>query len=425
MLYFLNFTYFMSYCYILRVVDTKRNDYYCEKNLIHVIVATVFSTVVAYNCVSYFYNKNYYVFSEADAVTYYRESLIMAEMSFKGGVDYFLLYKNLDDLGMVLLCSMLYRLWGSILFLNVINIVFGLVTALCIFKICLNFMHRKYAFICTIAYSTSSFVVWFHSSGLKESFMCMLIVLFFYKYYKYLNNRYFSDVVSAIILLLANALFRPAIIFFGLAAIATSYVLEKRKKTDIVLMLILVFAVFVFLKPMFRSVYDRFARGGDYGQVIRSQESEGMVKGGVKFTLTVNFLAQLIGPLPTISTDTKTLLSFFASGLIYKVLLSVFFWFGCFYIFRMRVESIYPIVIFALFEMIALMSILEGLELRKSMPHFSMIYIVAFWFIDKLESGNNFLKVKEKRIFKITFGSYSIFAFIVIMVWNLRFSILK
>ena len=420
-LYFLHIFTFVLYSLSLNYLLKQPETFYSKSNLLILISFFSFIIIASYKYISFYYNDNFFVFSEADALTYYKYSLHMAGMPFIEGIKYYLNYYSYDDLGAVLFGSLFYRFIDSIIILNFFYIICGVITALAIYDISSNFMSLKYAFLCATAYSLSSFILWFQSSGLKESLMCMLVVLFFHRYYNMIKKKNLFQFVMPSLLLLGLMLFRPAILFFCVGSVGISLTVKKRKGATGLLIMIIVFALFIFLSSFVESSYKYYTGGGDFNRLINAREADGMVKGGLHFTYAVNVLAQFLGPLPTISSSKNPLLSFFSAGLIYKVLLSVLFWFGVYYIYKLKVESLYPLIFFAFFEMVGLLVILEGLELRKSLPHFFVIYIIAFWFMDKFDSTNILLNGRKsrKRLNSI-FSLSSIIVFFLILGWNVR-----
>lgn len=422
-LYTLHIFVFIVYALIIMFFVQLREERFSGNTRLPLTVFFVsFLFMALNNYTSFQYNNNFFVFSEVDAGTYHLFSSMLAQKSFGDAVNYGLSQWQFDDLGAFLIVSTCYRVVESNLAVNLFYIIIGVFSANAIFRICLNFMSRKYSFICALSYSLSSFVVWFHSSGLKESFMCMLVVLFFDRYYLYMKNRNVVHLISGALFLLALLLFRPPLIFFGIGAVGLGIILKRRKGILGVFLVIIVFVGFVGLYPVFESTYSRFLRGGDIQGLLMAKES--MIIGNLQFTYAVNLLAQFIGPLPTISPDTKELLSFFSAGLIYKTLLSVFFWFGVYYVFKLKVEMLYPLIFFILFEMLSLLMILEGLELRKSLPHFALIYIVAFWFMDQFDLKKSFVKLRMRRRIQTIFSLSAVSIFIIILTWNIRESIL-
>jgi len=148
------------------------------------------------------------------------------------------------------------------------------------------------------------------------------------------------------------------------------------------------------------------------------KESEGMVKGSLLFTYSVNILAQLIGPLPSVNSNMRPLLSFYSAGLIYRVIIAIPFWIGVYYLWKHKISILFPLLIFVLFEMSSLALILEGLELRKSLPHLPFVYIISFWFLDKFDLR---LALINRQKVKNLINIFILIAFGIIIYWNFRF----
>jgi len=371
-----------------------------------------------FNLISNIYNQNYFVFSVADAVTYHNQALIMASKSFTNGIRYYLRYNSTEDLGAVLMISTLYRIIESNLFLNIFYVFVGILTAFGMFSISKNMMSVKNAFLCGLTYSISSFVLWFHASGLKESFMIMLVVLFFDHYYKYMRNTRIRHLVFASVILIPLMLFRPAILFLCLGAILISFFLMHKRTFSSFISVLLALLAIIFSSSYIEHTSNRYVPGS-VEQMIKIKESTGMVKGSKLFTYSVNIMAAAIGPLPTLLPNKKTTLSFYSVGLIYRIFLSFTFWFGIYYAYKTRSTTVYPLILFALMEMSSLVLILEGLELRKSLPHFPAIFIVSFWFLDTY-NRNTIIKPQSKLRLERIVNLSIIFFFILIILWNKR-----
>lgn len=415
-LYFYHIVVFLSYVWILYYHLNQRNkNFYSGSRLSYTVFFVSFIFVALNNFTSLIYNNNMFVFSEADALSYHFVSIRMADLPFFDALEYVLSILSFEDIGAPLVISTLYRVVESNITLNFFYVITNVFAAKAIYRINLNFMTPKYAFVCALSYSLSSFVLWFHSSGLKESFLCFLVILFFDRYYLYLKRKHISEVVYASIFISGLLLFRPALIFFGIASVSMGIFLQKRKGTTSAVVIFLAFIAVVGSSSLIESTYDKFLMGGDLERLVLAKES--MVKVSLPFTIIVNFIAQVIGPLPTISPDTKEILSFFSPGLIGKVLLSFIFWIGVYHIIKFKAEKLYPLVFFALMEMASLLIILEGLELRKSLPHFFCIYTVSFWFMDRYDLTKFFTK---RRQFKLALKFSAALTFCMILVWNFR-----
>src|SRR5690625_3857223 len=350
-LYIVNLSSFILYFLVLNY--TPNLKVYRVRYLASIVLLYSASLVAIFNMLSFSYEGNFFVFSETDAILYHDFAQEMNTMSWSYSIDYFLRYYRFDDLGMVLILSTVYSIVESNLLFNAFNIITGVITAIGIFRISRYLMAEKYAFICAISFSISSYFMWFHASGLKESIMVMLVVLFFDQFYTYTYSNKRKNIISASIFALALILFRPALMFFCLGAVGLGGLLQQKasfkKIVTSLVVIIIVIASFSYLEATF----ERFLKGGDMRSVLASKEATGMIKGSIPFSYGVNILAQLIGPLPTVIPGSDYL-SFYSSGLIYRVLLAFPFWLGVYLAFRYKVRSAYPLIIFVLMEMISL-----------------------------------------------------------------------
>jgi hypothetical protein len=393
----------------------QKKNFYSKRNLATIVFIYSVLMVIAYNLVSYKYSGDFFMFDTTDPTTYHRYSLAMASKSFTDGINYYLTFYKYDDLGPVLIASTLYRFIESKFLLDFFYIIAGLFTALGLFRISAHFMIRKYAFICSLAYAISSYVIFYHASGRKESFMCMLIVLFFDRYYLFMKGKNFSDLIVSIFFLAGLLLFRPALILFCIISVALGLLLSLKKRRAGAILVILSFVILIALYPLFKSTYDRFLLGGDISRIQSAKEHN--IPGSLRFIYIVNTLSQLVGPFTTISPDIKPRLTFLSAGMIYKILLSTLFWIGVYYIFKLQVSILYPLAFYTFLEMIGLMLVIDGMEVRKSMPHFPMIYIISFWLMDKYDLENI---IKKKMTIMLMFNSSAVILFGLVFYWNLR-----
>lgn len=416
-IYFLNFIVLLFYYFILRHYSHTGEQHVSKLELGVISFVYITIAVALFNTVSYAYNQNFFVFSESDTLSYHYESILMASKSFWNGIEYILNKWSYEDLGAAFIISSVYRIVESNLALNVFYIFIGVFTANRIYRISTNIMSLKYSFLCAISYSLSSFVLWFHSSGLKESFMVMLVVLFFDRYYIFQKRKNIIQILYLILTASSLIFFRPALALFCLGSLGLSILISKRKGAGGIFVGFIVTIILVFAYPLLEYFFFYYLGTQSMDQMISTKESIGMVRESILFTYGVNSLSQMIGPLPTFSSSDKIILSFYSVGLFYRVLLSVPFWFGAYYIFKNKVTILYPMLLFVLFEMASLTIILEGLELRKSLAHFPGIYIISFWFLYNYDHSNVYIqKSRIKTIFKVL----SVILFGIVFYWNLR-----
>ena len=388
-------------------------------NRVAVVIIYTILAIFMEDFISYFYNNNYFMFSDTDAMLYHTKAVRMVQMpSLSSAIDDYLKDMGTDDLGMVLVLYPLYKLVESNIILNFFYIFVNLITAFSIFKIAKNFMSQQYAFLSSVAYSLSSFVLFFHSTGLKESFMVMLTILSFDFYYRFVNSRNILHLILALIFMATIMLFRTVIPVFIVVSVGLGILISGETKKSIKIIALVVFLViFAIAGNSILAEIDDYTAGGIDG-LIYARTIQGSIIGGLPFTYAVNVLSQVIGPIPTIISYKKVLTMFYTSGLIYRVLISFPFWLGIFYIYKERVYNLYPLTLFVIFEMFGLIFLIDGLELRKAMPHIPMVYIVAFWFLDKYDRG--LIDMERKKEFQIFFYISMVILVILISYWNFR-----
>ncbi len=364
------------------------------------------------NSISYFYSNNFFMFSMSDAVTYHKSTIEILNKPLLEAIDQYLTHMGFDDLGMILVLYPIYHIYPSNITLNIFYLLVTVITTVGIFELAKNFMSDKYAFLASLSYSLSSFVLLFNATGLKESFMIMLVVLSF-KYYYSLNKKLSSSIafLSTIISLL---FFRPALAVMIIGVIGLSSILSNKGSIG---KKIFAFLIFLFLIAMSNSILaeiESYTTGG-MDTLVEARDMKGS---SVSFAYIVHILSQAIGPIPTLISSEKILTMFYAPGLIYRILLAFPFWLAIFYIYKTRDYKLYPLVFFVLMEMSSLAFILDGLELRKSMPHIPFVFVIAFWFLDKYD--NRVLRIKKRKRFN-QFFKFSMFIFVLlIFYWNFR-----
>lgn len=377
----------------------------------------LFYSVAAENFISYYYRSNFFVFNESDAIFYNDSTLDIINMTLSDGINHYLSFMQFDDLGMILVLYSVYMIVESNLILNFLYVIVGVIMALSIFNLNQNFMTKRYAFFSALAYSLSSFVIYFHATGLKESFMVMLVVVFYDFYYRFLKKKEIFYLIVAIAFAMGLMLFRPMILAMIIGSLGLSFILSKDGSIWTKIFSILVFTAILLLSSALMDKVNDYTTGG-VDSLITAREIQGGIIGGVYFTYTVNVLSQVIGPLPTVFSLSKIGTMFYTTGLIYRILLAFPFWFGVVYVFKTKSEKLYPFILFTIMEMSALAYLIDGLELRKALPHMPFIFIVAFWFLDKYD--NRVIRFRKNIVFKQFFWTVMIMLTLIITYWNFR-----
>ncbi len=409
---------FSFFCYfgmleLNRIVDSKSHT---NLSLAIQVFLYTFIFVFLENSISYFYTDNFFVFSISDATFYHDSVMEIIDMPFIDGIKHYLTYMSFDDLGMILVLYPLCLISGSNLMLNLFYLFVGVVIATSLFSLSQQFMSKKYAFLAALSFCISSFIIFFHSSGLKESFLIMLVVLSFDFYYRFMKSKKIKHLLTALIFISIIMLFRPAILGMIVISIGLG-ILFSKGGVGVKIISFLIFIFLIAFGDFISEIIEDYTTGG-IDTLIEARETQGMVIGGLGFTYTVNILSQSIGPLPTVISSSKILTMLYSSGLIYRVFLGIPFWLSIIFIYKQKYSKIYPLVLFVVMEMSALTFLMDGLELRKALPHIPIVYVISFWFLDKYD--RKIIQFKKPKIFELFFKSLLFILILLMFYWNFR-----
>lgn len=397
-----------------RIANSKSDTY---SSLTIQVFLYIFVFVFLENSISYFYAGNFLVFSTSDATFYHDSVMEIIDMPFIDGIKHYLTYMTYDDLGMILILYPLSLISDSNLMLNMFYLFVGVIIALSLFSLSQQFMSKKYAFLTALSFATSSFILFFHASGLKESFMIMLIILAFDFYYRFINNKTIVNLLGSLLFLGMILLFRPAVLGMIVISIGLGALFSSRGGAGVKVVALLIFLFLAFMSQSILTIIQDYTTGG-LDTLIEAREVQGSIIGGLSFTYVVNVLSQAVGPFPTLISSKKILTMFYAPSLIYRILLSFPFWFGMVYIYKNKWTQMYPLTLFIGLEMLALIFLIDGLELRKAMPHIPIIFVISFWFMDQYD--RKIIRLKKIKRFK-QFFQFSIFLLVLlIFYWNFR-----
>lgn len=415
--YVLNIFFAVSFITILEYARKKTDSFYRSKHLIFLVSIYGLIGISTYNLVSFYYNDNFFSFNEIDALLYHNAAEYIADTSFQEGVGRFLKDYDFDDLGIVIVIGTLYQIAQSNLILNIFYLLISIFSAVKLFELASYFMSKMSAFICSLAFYSLSFVVWFNSSGLKESLLIFLVIYFFERYYRFALKKDVKALPIAFLAVAFMLFFRPAVGFFCVFSVGLTFLIFRWKSVVGLITIIASIIFIIILSSILIDNFNRYLMGGDLTYLLQIKEQQGMVIGGIGFTYAVNILAQAIGPMATFTPGKSEILSFYAPGLVYRILIGVPFWLGIGYIFKKKVTDLFPIAFFVLMEMLSLTLILEGLELRKAIPHFSLVFVIGFFYLDKFDT-----KIISKRRTFLTYSTHLAFLLILglLFFWNTR-----
>lgn len=401
----------LSYGFML-VYFFKKRTRINSKSL--VIKISVYSLLLVFflNVLYYENHNTFFQFNTLDEFSYHSAAIRANNLSFNDGIKYLVKEYAYDDYGALFYIYLIYNIFSSTLIVNLINILFGVLSALYLFRLSKFYMSDQYAYLTSLSFFTSSYMLSYYSSGLKESFFIFLVISTFYFFYKYQFKKEFSAIVRSIIAGGLIVFFRPAVLGMIIISAVIGLVLNRFGGSIRNLLLV---GVLLFSFSYLFSSFERISNTFDSFETSIELQEDLIDKSGSGITLIAAILAAYIGPLPTLIAQVgKEGTALYGPGLVFRVILSIPFWLGVWYIIRKRIMVLFPFLIYSLMGMSALLYILESYELRYHLTHLPFVYMIAFYFLSKLELP--FVRFKYKKLFNLGF----LIVFIVVIYWNLR-----
>jgi hypothetical protein len=410
---------FISVCYLIffYIIVTDSIIKKRKKTSDLIFTCTFFSLffLLLFKTLYYFETGFFFEFSAVDSLQYHEFALNINKEGFWRGVANYIRNEDVEDLGAVFITSLAYQIYPSTIILNIFNVIAGIITVTSLYRLSLFFMSKNYAYYTALIYGLSSFVIYLYSTGMKETFFVMFIILFFEFLTKFVKKRNFIYLIISIVFLLNIFFFRPAVAFMIIFAIFSSLIYINRKGLLGLFLIVpsIIFAINFFIQDI-DFVIERY-----YGSVevvsARAEYSAGIT--ATKFNYIVSYISGFFGPLPTYTPVFGRLQQYFyAIAIGLRVFLSIFFWFGFLKLIKEKNFILLAVSFFVILEMFSLSLILQSFELRFNSPHLIFIYIISFYWLNNKRQKSS-IKVFEKKIISL----YFIIATLMIVYWNYRF----
>ncbi|WP_321332884.1 hypothetical protein [uncultured Bacteroides sp.] len=412
--HFISFCTFIIYGIVIDNSSQQVNIFFTKRNLAIIVFSVSVLEVALFQLLSFYIDGDTFVFSKADAIQYYTIGYKMSGMSMIDGFHYMadILGYGFDDWGAFIWISCIFRIIPSQQFLSFSYCIIGTLSSLMLFDIGRNFMPRRYAFIAALSFSLASFMTSFYAQSLKEPIMICIIIASFDCFVTYTRNKKETYLVSALLFVSLVLFFRVPTALLLLFSFGLTWTLLRVKGLTAIVLTIL-FTVAICATPFFSSSYDRYLKGGDTEAIIKRKNK--MAKEGGFVNQMADPIAAIAGPFPSIKIKTIKATPLYASGLLYRLLLSVPFLLGSFFIIKEKYFKMYPLVFFFIMSALGVAISAKGLEVRLTTPHLAVAYIVAFWFIAKCDYGQFSCKISPKLL-HIYFASIALLC----LIWNLR-----
>ena len=378
---------------------------------------TLFVTVLTYSILlgvflmslSEYFDGDTFMLTKKDAMLYYKGSMRANDVGFLENAAYIMKVRDFDDWGAFLYDSLLMSIIPSKFFLNFSYMLTGAISSVLLFRIGRHYMPEAYAFVGAMAYGTSSYLIMFHCTFLKESLFVFLVICTLYHLCRGIHQENSHAYPFAILFLFLLFFFRPAVAAFIIISFAV-YIAVKQHGSALSFFfyLAVIVGLVISLKYMM-DMADRYSTS--YDEKTELSGNAKAYSGG--FNVFVNLFGGFFGPFPTLFTKHETgpsTIQFYGAGLTYRLFMIFPFLGGLYLILKNRVIELFPITIFVLVEMLATGMIAASLELRKVMPHIPLTYIVSFYGLSKWEESKVLQRFPNALVFCVAIG--------ILLLWN-------
>ncbi len=389
---------------------SKENRYiYSGKTLFLVVFLYSFMLGVIFMSLSYIYDGDTFMFSKFDAMIYYRESTKAYDEGFFPNMALIIKRYSFDDWGAFFFDSLVMSIIPDKFLLNFVYMFLGALSSVLLFRIGRYYMSDAYSFVGALAFGTSSYIISFHCTFLKESVFVTLIICTIYNICRLIHKESFYALFGFIFFLITLFFFRPAVAALIIMSLSV-YLAIKNHGSALSFFLYLGAAIIlIFSLQYMMDIADSYSAGGE--EKLRLSGNGKAYSGG--FNTFVNIFGGFFGPFPTFCTKQEgnpSTIQFYASGLTYRLFLILPFFSGVFIILKNKVLELFPILIFLLAEMLASGMVAASLELRKVLPHIPLTYIISFYGLSKWQEANFSRRIPKTLIYTLAIG--------ILLLWN-------
>jgi hypothetical protein len=400
---------FVSQMSLLLFFAQNEGGRFAEKTLFVTVFIYSILLGVVFMSLSEYFDGDTFMLTKKDAMLYYKGSMRANDVGFIENAAYIMKVRDFDDWGAFLYDSFLMSIIPSKFFLNFSYMLTGAISSVLLFRISRHYMPEAYAFVGAMAYGTSSFLIMFHCTFLKESIFVFLVICTLYHLCRGIHQENSHAYPFAVLFLFLLFFFRPAVAAFIIISFAV-YIAVKQHGSALSFFfyLAVVVGLVISIKYMM-DMADRYSTS--YDEKTELSGNAKAYSGG--FNVFVNLFGGFFGPFPTLFTKHETgpsTIQYYGAGLTYRLFMIFPFLGGLYLIIKNKVLELLPITMFILVEMLATGMIAASLELRKVMPHIPLTYIVSFYGLSKWQESKVLQRIPNTLVFGVAIG--------ILLLWN-------
>lgn len=360
--------------------------------------------------ISLYYDDDTFMFSRIDAMFYYRESIKCQQIGFWDNALRIIRTIRDDDWGNLLFNNLFFSIIPDKLFVNAVYFTTGALSTVFLFRMGKEFLTEQYAFLSALAYGTSSYVIWYHCSFLKESLFVFFVVSAFYYQYCAIKKQSLLPLLGSCLFVFFAYFFRPAVAAFIVMSMFLYYAIVNRGNAISFFLFLIIIVMSVLSFTVMQENVDRYTSGGDIDNVINGTNNSSYSHG---FNYFVSFFGAFFGPFPSLffAQDNPDNIGFYWPGILYRLFMVFPFWWGVFMVWKRKEMMMIPMLSFVLIEMFSTGAVCASLELRKVILHFPFMAIIAFYGLSNGYFSERFSRLRP-------FVSYA-FVFGVLFLWTI------
>ena len=400
---------FVSQMSLLLFFAQNEGGRYAEKTLFVTVLTYSILLGVVFMSLSEYFEGDTFMLTKKDAMLYYKGSMRAHDVGFLENAKYLMGKKAFDDWGAYLYDSFLMSIIPSKFFLNFSYMLTGAISSVLLFRIGQHYMPEAYAFTGAMAYGTSSFLIMFHCTFLKESLFVFLVICTFYHLCRGIHQENSHAYLFALLFLFLLFFFRPAVAAFIIISFSVYIAVKQHGSALSVFFYLAVIVGLVISLKYMMDMADRYS--SSYEEKSELSGNAKAYSGG--FNVFVNLFGGFFGPFPTLFTKHETgpsTIQYYGAGLTYRLFMIFPFLGGLYLIIKNKVLELLPITMFILVEMLATGMIAASLELRKVMPHIPLTYIVSFYGLSKWKESKVLQRIPNSLVFSVAIG--------ILLLWN-------
>ncbi len=244
-----------------------------------------------------------------------------------------------------------------------------------------NFLNQENTKALILFWGLNPFSIYTSPSGMKENVFIFIIIITFYflqKYYSYNKKKYLFLFFTFLIL---TFFFRWFITIF----ILTVFLFKKLYQSTALNKFLPLIFIGLPLIGLFFASFINFL-GINNNPFINTALAVQEYRAGGTEGYIANFISSWVGPFPSIIYVSQKAPLIYAIGNLIKMVLSFYFIFGIYFVYKYKIKKLYPIVLYIIFNIFLVVVSNTALDMRfqyTMLPFYLMLSFFGIQYYNK------------------------------------------